>query len=97
MPMALTSPAASRMILRPEPPSCPCTGCIRSTGEGKCCSKRFFRRSIFEDPSNVTARFRITIQRPIHHKDIIEAHDTTEPTSPVKTLVFQEREQIRRG
>jgi hypothetical protein len=50
-----------------------------------------------EGPSNVTARFRITIHRPIHHKDIIEAHDTTGPKFTVKTLVFQDKEQIRRG
>jgi len=50
-----------------------------------------------EGPSNGTARFRITIHRPIHHKDIIEAHDTTGPKFTGKTLVFQERDRIRRG
>src|ERR1035441_4780529 len=43
MPMALVFSPASRTILRPEPPSCPCNGCTCVTGAWKCCSKRWLR------------------------------------------------------
>src|SRR5712691_5598320 len=46
MPIALSFSLASRMILRPEPPSSPCSGCIRPTGEWKCCSKSLLRTSM---------------------------------------------------
>src|SRR5216684_3563974 len=46
MPMARSFRLASRMILRPEPPSSPCSGWIRSGAAWKCCSKRFLRTSI---------------------------------------------------
>src|SRR5712691_13024556 len=46
MPIALSFSLASRMILRPEPPSWPCSGCTRPTGEWKCRSKSFLRTSM---------------------------------------------------
>src|ERR1039457_6380581 len=62
MPTTLIFSLASRMILGPGPPNCPCNGCTRSTGEWKCCSKRFFRTSM-----------KCARGSTIHHKDIIEA------------------------
>src|ERR1700680_2161133 len=44
--MALAFAFERRMILRPEPPSSPCTGWTRSAGEGKCCSNSFLRTSM---------------------------------------------------
>ena len=43
---ALTCPPASRTMMRPEPPSWPCSGCTRSAGEWKCCSKSSLRTSM---------------------------------------------------
>src|SRR6266850_4375954 len=34
------------MMFRPDPPSCPCSGCTRSAEEWKCCSKSAFKTSI---------------------------------------------------
>src|SRR5713226_7818091 len=45
MPMARSVALARRMILRPEPPSSPCSGWICSGGAWKCCSKSFLRTS----------------------------------------------------
>src|SRR6266566_2079831 len=46
MPMALSFSRASRMILRPEPPSSPCSGWMRSGDAWKCSSKSFLRTSM---------------------------------------------------
>src|SRR4030095_14395657 len=46
MPIAFCCPPVSRMILRPDPPSSPCSCTTRSTGAWKCCSNRFLRTSI---------------------------------------------------
>src|SRR5438552_874309 len=46
MPMALSFSRASRMILRPEPPSSPCSGWMRSGEAWKCSSKSFLRTSM---------------------------------------------------
>src|SRR2546428_9338027 len=46
MPMALWLPFVRRMMFRPDPPSCPCSGWPCSAGEGKCCWKSVFRTSM---------------------------------------------------
>src|SRR5208282_288129 len=51
MPIALICLLERRMILRPEPPSWPCSGCTRSTGEWKCCSKSLLRTSMKGSPA----------------------------------------------
>jgi len=62
VPTALILSPESRTILRPEPPSWPCSGCTRSTGEWKCRSNSVLRTSM-----NMTRR------RPhCPHKDTIE-------------------------
>src|SRR5258706_12862329 len=52
MPIALSFSLEMRMTLRPDLPSSPCSGCIRSTGERKWCSKSLFRTSM-----DMTQRF----------------------------------------
>src|SRR5258705_11174662 len=46
MPIALNLSLERRMILRPEPPRWPCSGCVRSAGELKCSSKSLLRMSM---------------------------------------------------
>src|SRR5690349_10581920 len=46
MPMALFLAFARRMMFRPDPPNCPCSGWTRSGGTWKRCSKSFFRTSM---------------------------------------------------
>lgn len=45
MPIAFCRPEDSRIMLRPEPPSSPCTDCTCSTGAPKCRSKSRLRTS----------------------------------------------------
>src|ERR1700675_1009653 len=52
MPIALDRSLERRMILRPEPPSSPCSGCTRVAGEWKCSSNSLLRTSIEEFSSN---------------------------------------------
>ena len=58
------------MILRPEPPSSPCSGCTRSTGEWKCCSKSFLRTSMKIRPHalGLTSPLQDIIEVQRHHR-----------------------------
>src|SRR6516164_997522 len=51
MPTALVPPPLRRIILRPEPPSSPCSGSTFSTGRRKCSSKRRFKMSMNSSPA----------------------------------------------
>src|SRR6516165_10062838 len=51
MPTALVPLLFKRIILRPDPPRSPWSGCTLSTGRRKCSSKRRFRMSMNLSPA----------------------------------------------
>src|SRR5271165_7102107 len=86
MPIAVDCPLASRMMLRPEPLSCACSGITRVAGASKCSSKSVLRTSIAVSAGNLSGRSR--------HRRRHSAGPSTVDFAPMADLQHQDNQSL---